>query len=493
MARWLRRSSRQTQLKNDNSPPTAASSADELGGPQNPKKTGKSDANEEEVRDSIVVSADKQSAKSSNDKVGRYGVTETTPPTPTPKKRLSEASPNESAGSPRKPGSRRGTPIKKQEFEVIAPADDGEEDELSVQEPTPKKVKIVSRVAKVATFRKGRSKWDNPDEMLTNPKAPLVNANLRDMLLSNKAWEILTPEEKQKVLSKFPDDLEILDPNTAGARPDFAALRNNDNFRHDVARYQEGLRQGFHDPEWIQQAQAAHRKRELGMYDEFMAADFQERWGLSMRVQQEDENMKDRSGDLENAPAPNDRKPETPEKSVETSNKPQVSTTTESEPASHHIEVTTKSQEKAIPRVPREVEDSPSKDSKKTETLTVDHKPTITDSSTSQSITVPGGHQDKKNETDITATALRTEIPNSQSDDESIENYEPDAKAEAPKTNGDTEVKSEIPDAPHDKPQSEDKQLEAAHGESIPTRAEVHTEEGKAKLEQGQPSESTSG
>lgn len=52
-----------------------------------------------------------------------------------------------------------------------------------------------------------------------------------------------------------------------------------------MARYQEGLGKGFHDPEWIQQAQAAHRSRELGFYDEFMATDFEEKWDMPMPQQ----------------------------------------------------------------------------------------------------------------------------------------------------------------------------------------------------------------
>lgn len=60
------------------------------------------------------------------------------------------------------------------------------------------------------------------------------------------------------------------------------ALRNNDNFRHDVAQYQEDLRKGWHDPEWIRQAQAAHRKREAGEYNEYLATRFKEEWGIPL-------------------------------------------------------------------------------------------------------------------------------------------------------------------------------------------------------------------
>lgn len=66
-----------------------------------------------------------------------------------------------------------------------------------------------------------------------------------------------------------------------------AALRNNNNFRHDVARYQDNLGKGKHDPEWIRQAQDAHRKRELGMYTEYLASRFENDWGMQMPGQED--------------------------------------------------------------------------------------------------------------------------------------------------------------------------------------------------------------
>ncbi|KAI1438790.1 hypothetical protein GGR50DRAFT_637836 [Xylaria sp. CBS 124048] len=154
--------------------------------------------------------------------------------------------------------------------------------EESVKESAPKKQKLEPKPRTRLVTRKPRSKWDNPTEMLTNPNAPLVNAKLREILCSPKAWDILTPEETKKILAKFPDATEIINPGTPGARPDIAALLNNNNFRYDVARYQEGLGKGHHGADWIHQAQAAHRARQFGVYDEFMATEFQEKWDMAM-------------------------------------------------------------------------------------------------------------------------------------------------------------------------------------------------------------------
>ncbi|KAI1214835.1 Asx homology domain-containing protein [Annulohypoxylon truncatum] len=180
------------------------------------------------------------------------------------------------------------TPATNKDVMMIDVSDDEGEDELSGQGPALKKTKSVKNTPTSA--RKSRSKYDNPDEMLTNPRAPLAKVNLRDLLCSSKAWDVLSPEEKKSVLDKFPDEKEVLDAGTENARPDIAALRNNDNFRHDAARYQEDLRKGWHDPEWIRQAQAAHRRRALGDYNEYLAARFEEDWGIPMPKQRNGEN-----------------------------------------------------------------------------------------------------------------------------------------------------------------------------------------------------------
>ncbi|KAI1104310.1 Asx homology domain-containing protein [Jackrogersella minutella] len=163
--------------------------------------------------------------------------------------------------------------------------DRGEDDELAGDGPALKKPK-ASLKDTPANARKNRSKYNNPDEMLTNHRAPLATTNLRDLLCSSKAWDALSPEEKQLVLSKFPDEKEVLDAGTENARPDVAALRNNDNFRHDVARYQGDLSKGWHDPDWIRQAQAAHSKREIGAYNEYLAAKFEEDWDMPIPGQE---------------------------------------------------------------------------------------------------------------------------------------------------------------------------------------------------------------
>ncbi|KAI3334966.1 Asx homology domain-containing protein [Ustulina deusta] len=263
---------------NSATPSNANSSPDEL--------TKQSGSDEEAVLDEIVVSRTPQKINTKAvDFSSGSAVGSNLAETPRLLRRSSRTSSISQRGSPAASPLDRGVTMKRQDFGIaISGDDDGKPDELSLP-PRSKKRKVDPKPVPRVSFRKSRSKWDNPDEMLTDPNSPLVKAKLRELLCSPMAWDVLTREEKEQILSKFPDDTKILDPDTPNAHPDIAALLNNNNFRNDVTRYQEGLGKGFHDPEWIQQAQAAHRSREAGVYDDFMAADFKEKWDMPMPKQ----------------------------------------------------------------------------------------------------------------------------------------------------------------------------------------------------------------
>ncbi|KAH6640913.1 Asx homology domain-containing protein [Chaetomium tenue] len=120
-------------------------------------------------------------------------------------------------------------------------------------------------------------KWEAPF-VFTDSKSPLAVADLRAILLHPLAWDILTPEEKQDVLAKFPDETHLLDAGTQDARPNPASLRNDDNFRYDCARYCENIQLGRHDEEWLSQAWVAHEKHKRGDYDQFLRERFEDEW-----------------------------------------------------------------------------------------------------------------------------------------------------------------------------------------------------------------------
>lgn len=84
------------------------------------------------------------------------------------------------------------------------------------------------------------------------------------------------------MLAKFPDETHISDAGTPNARPNPMSLRNDDNFRHDCARYCENIELGRHDEEWLSQAWIAHEKHKRGDFDGFLRDQFQEEWDTEL-------------------------------------------------------------------------------------------------------------------------------------------------------------------------------------------------------------------
>ena len=172
------------------------------------------------------------------------------------------------------------------------------------------------RAAKAAATKKAKTlakQWQAPF-VLEDPKSPLAKADLRvssplgheprllfisflvqfwfmlnlfslspqAILLHPRAWDVLDRDEQREILAFFPDNTHILDAGTEKARPDANSLRNDNNFRHDCARYSENIELGKHDPDWLRDAWAAHIKRNRGDYDEHLVRQFEKDWGVQL-------------------------------------------------------------------------------------------------------------------------------------------------------------------------------------------------------------------
>lgn len=168
---------------------------------------------------------------------------------------------------------------------------DGNDDGMD-DSPPAKKVKVLNSRSK---------KWD-PENVTQNIRSPLVNVDLRvskkwhcpslecpapnlcnqTMLLQPAAWDCLTLEDKEEILSLFPDQTHILDAGTPNARPNLESLKNDDNFRHDAEQYTTNLSKGMHDPEWLRDAWTAHQRRAAGEFDLFYIRKLQKDWNMKI-------------------------------------------------------------------------------------------------------------------------------------------------------------------------------------------------------------------
>ena len=200
------------------------------------------------------------------------------------------------------------------EDQSTAPKRKGRSVGTSAPAKKPRHALAAPRIATKAAPRKSAQdkKWEAPF-VLTDSKSPLATADLRvrtstphykpeftkivsqAILLLPEAWEVLTQVEKLEVLAKFPDETHILDAGTPNARPNLVSLRNDDNFRHDCARYCENLEAGRHDEKWLGQAWVAHEQHERGEFDEFLREQFEEEWGVELPddSQPEDNQLED--------------------------------------------------------------------------------------------------------------------------------------------------------------------------------------------------------
>ncbi|SPO00708.1 related to synaptobrevin SEC22 [Cephalotrichum gorgonifer] len=141
------------------------------------------------------------------------------------------------------------------------------------QAPKPKTSTTTKRPAR------RKSKWDAAT-VLTSEKSPLAKCDLRAVLQHPLAWDILTPDERASILSHFPDETHVHGAGTPDARPNLESLLNDNSFRHDCARYAEGIASGWHDEQWLYEAWEAHERRAAGEFDGVLERALEEEWGV---------------------------------------------------------------------------------------------------------------------------------------------------------------------------------------------------------------------
>ncbi|KAL5604093.1 hypothetical protein BROUX41_002082 [Berkeleyomyces rouxiae] len=142
-----------------------------------------------------------------------------------------------------------------------------------------------NKAQKKSTPVKRRNAW-SADSVVTSMRSPLIKANLREILLLEASWDCLPQASRDKILSLFPGGDRYLTIQPDGSkRPCAAALRSNNTFRYDVARYQENIHLGRHNPLWLEDAWAAHRRRIEGYYDKALEDKVNLDWGVDVEMQ----------------------------------------------------------------------------------------------------------------------------------------------------------------------------------------------------------------
>ncbi|PYH38376.1 uncharacterized protein BO87DRAFT_412972 [Aspergillus neoniger CBS 115656] len=138
--------------------------------------------------------------------------------------------------------------------------------------------------------RAAKDPWEE-EKVMTSTKSPLVDADLVGLLANPKAWNCLEESEKQEIIKLLPDSVHP-DPNPptdddADAKippPPQEFLRYSNNWREGIRQFQVELQDGFHDPEWLRQAELAMEERAAGAFDRFKEEEFEEFWGQKQKM-----------------------------------------------------------------------------------------------------------------------------------------------------------------------------------------------------------------
>ncbi|XRM44702.1 hypothetical protein ABZX51_007817 [Aspergillus tubingensis] len=138
--------------------------------------------------------------------------------------------------------------------------------------------------------RAAKDPWEE-EKVMTSTKSPLVDADLVGLLANPKAWDCLEESEKQEIIKLLPDSVHP-DPNPptdddADVKippPPQEFLRYSNNWREGIRQFQVELQNGFHDPEWLRQAELAMEERAAGAFDRFKEEEFEEFWGQKQKM-----------------------------------------------------------------------------------------------------------------------------------------------------------------------------------------------------------------
>ncbi|GKZ30833.1 hypothetical protein AbraIFM66950_010423 [Aspergillus brasiliensis] len=137
--------------------------------------------------------------------------------------------------------------------------------------------------------RAAKDRWEE-HRLMTSTTSPLVDADLVGLLANPQAWNCLEESEKQEIISLLPDGVHP-DPNPPSDDPNAkipplpqSFLRYSNNWREGIRQFQAELQNGYHDPEWLRQANLAMEERAAGKFDRFKEEEFEEFWGQKQRM-----------------------------------------------------------------------------------------------------------------------------------------------------------------------------------------------------------------
>ncbi|OBT78836.1 hypothetical protein VF21_02536 [Pseudogymnoascus sp. 05NY08] len=147
----------------------------------------------------------------------------------------------------------------------------------------PQRNQASSQPAKKAKV--GRKGIWSVENVLQNPKSPLVNANLKGLFSNPEAWNILDKETKAQLISMLPENSHVLDEVDGEVRISESFLKFDQNWAHYLGRAQEDIAEGRNDPGWLEEAAEASEQRADGEFDDWKDNEYEMFWGVKQKLQ----------------------------------------------------------------------------------------------------------------------------------------------------------------------------------------------------------------
>lgn len=114
-------------------------------------------------------------------------------------------------------------------------------------------------------------------------------SHLQIVLAQPDSFSCLSDTEKELLVSLLPKDAEgrtlhMQNSGTPEGAVDARFLRSDVDFLNGVSRFQEDIREGRLDDEWLRQGVVAHEERKAGNFDDFKDNEYESFWGHKQKL-----------------------------------------------------------------------------------------------------------------------------------------------------------------------------------------------------------------
>jgi hypothetical protein len=97
------------------------------------------------------------------------------------------------------------------------------------------------------------------------------------------AFDSLTSEQQEQLLALLPARNIVFDA-FGRRRPSAGFLLSNPDWAHSIGAFQDDLREGRFDPQWVGEAMEAHEQRRAGGFDKHKDNEYESFWGVNQRL-----------------------------------------------------------------------------------------------------------------------------------------------------------------------------------------------------------------